>query len=56
MNRRSYIERIIQEELSGTRYLNEELSTSDFEVLRKFIRREVALIYFDLFKKRSTWT
>jgi len=46
---------MINEELFEER-LNEELESSDFDALRSFIRREIALIFFDLFKKRSVWS
>jgi hypothetical protein len=46
---------MIKEELTK-RQLNEKLEDSDYSELKDFIRSEVAAIFFDLFKKRSTWT
>jgi len=45
---------MVREVLTG-KTMNEELDSSDYDVLRDLIRREVALIFFDLFKKRATW-
>jgi len=52
---KTQIEQLVREELSSNSLLNEELDSADFEVLRKFIRKEIAAIFFDLFKKRGTW-
>lgn len=35
--------------------LNEELSNSDLNEIRRLIRAEIAEIFFDLFKKRGVW-
>ena len=36
--------------------LNEEISDKDLKRLGKIIRFEVALIFFELFKKKALWT
>jgi hypothetical protein len=48
---------IINEEIVNVKKgtINEELTESDKDVIRKIIRQEVSAIFFDLFKKRKTW-
>jgi len=36
--------------------IKEELSVSDVNGIRDIIRKELAKVFFDLFKKRSVWT
>lgn len=48
------IQRKINEELKK-QIIQEKLDPKDYSELRDFIRHEVAVIFFDLFKKRSTW-
>mgnify|MGYP000650823073 FL=1 len=40
---------------SKKKILKEELTNKDLENIRLLIRYEVALIMFDLYKKRKTW-
>lgn len=35
--------------------INESIEPEDYLELRQMIRQEIASVYFDLFKKRSTW-
>jgi hypothetical protein len=35
--------------------INEELTTEDYREIRNFIRKEIATIFYDLFRKRTTW-
>ena len=34
----------------------EELTANEIKAIRKAIRREVAKIFFDLYRKKGTWT
>lgn len=52
---KSDIQKLVREELEGKRLLHEGLANAEINELRGIIRREVALIFFDLFRKRSTW-
>lgn len=36
-------------------YINEGLTSSDVDKIRKLIRTEIAEIFFTLFRKRGTW-
>lgn len=36
--------------------LSEEFSSEDISKLRALIRKEVANIFFDLYRKKSTWS
>lgn len=36
--------------------IKEELSPEDIAKLRELIRSEVSKIFFDLYRKRSTWS
>ena len=50
------LKQIIEEEIINTKWgINEELSESDEDRIRKIIRQEVSAIFFELFKKRKTW-
>jgi hypothetical protein len=48
---------IIDEEIQNVKLgnINESLSESDEDEIRKLIRTEVSAIFFDLFKKRKSW-
>ena len=48
---------IIDEEISNVKLgkINEELTESELDKIRKMIRQEVSAIFFDLFKKRRSW-
>tara|TARA_R110000796_G_scaffold82592_1_gene180986 strand:- start:21693 stop:21821 length:129 start_codon:yes stop_codon:yes gene_type:complete len=35
--------------------LKEGLEKSDLEIIRKLIRKELASVYFDLYRLKSTW-
>ena len=56
MTKRELLE-IIDEEIHNVKLgnINEELSESDEDEIRKLIRIEVSAIFFDLFKKRKSW-
>jgi len=49
------IERLVRSELNGNIQLSEELTSSDIDMIRELIRREISLVFFTLFKKRSVW-
>jgi len=36
--------------------IKEELTADDVKAIRKAIRKEVAKIFFDLYRKKGTWT
>jgi|TARA_R110002096_G_scaffold99441_5_gene220300 hypothetical protein len=36
--------------------IGEELTSDDVSKLRTLIRKEVAKIFFDLYRKKSTWS
>jgi hypothetical protein len=36
-------------------FVKEDISARQEEEIREMIRQEIALIFFDLFKKRNTW-
>tara|TARA_R100000458_G_C8263185_1_gene238503 strand:+ start:1081 stop:1215 length:135 start_codon:yes stop_codon:yes gene_type:complete len=38
------------------RKINEELSDNDLDKIRTLIRSEIAQIFFDLYRKKSTWS
>ena len=48
---------IVDEEISNVKLgkINEELTESELDKIRKMIRQEVSAIFFDLFKKRKSW-
>ena len=46
---------MIRNEINGKETVNEEVSDSDMSKLRDMIRKEIALVFFELFKKRSVW-
>ena len=48
---------IIDEEIANIKLgnINESLSESDEDSIRKIIRQEVGAIFFELFKKRKSW-
>ena len=56
MTKRELLE-IIDEEISNVKLgnINEDLSESDEDNIRKIIRQEVSAIFFELFKKRKSW-
>jgi hypothetical protein len=56
MTKRKLLE-IIDEEILSIKngIINEELSESDEDNIRKIIRQEVSAIFFELFKKRKSW-
>jgi len=56
MTKRELLE-IIDEEIANIKLgnINESLSESDEDEIRKMIRTEVSAIFFDLFKKRKSW-
>ncbi len=56
MTKRKLLE-IIDEEILCIKngIINEELSESDEDNIRKIIRQEVSAIFFELFKKRKSW-
>ena len=39
-----------------SKILNEELTSDDVLKIRSLIRKEVAKIFFDLYRKKSTWS
>jgi len=43
-------------EVFGYKIVKEEITDSDLRKISDIIRMEVALIFFDLFKKKSLWT
>lgn len=45
---------IIKEELQGY-LLKEDLSPDEFIAIRRLIRRELADVFLELFKKRNVW-
>ena len=50
------LKQIIEEEIINTKWgINEELSESDEDRIRKIIRQEVSAIFFELFKKPKSW-
>lgn len=57
--KKAVIIKIIKEEIENVKWgresINEELEPSDMREVRAIIRREVASIFFELFKKRKTW-
>ena len=36
--------------------IKEEISSEDINALKALIRKEVSKIFFDLYRKRSTWS
>ena len=56
MTKRELLE-IIDEEIANIKLgnINESLSESDEDSIRKIIRQEVSAIFFELFKKRKSW-
>ena len=56
MTKRKLLE-IIDEEIANIKLgnINESLSESDEDSIRKIIRQEVGAIFFELFKKRKSW-
>lgn len=36
--------------------ISESLTPEDISIIRAVIRREVAKIFFDLYRKKSTWS
>ena len=50
-----HIKQMIRNEINGKETVNEEVSDSDMSKLRDMIRKEIALVFFELFKKRSVW-
>jgi hypothetical protein len=50
------LKEIIADEIQNIKWgINEELSESDEDRIRKIIRQEVSAIFFELFKKRKSW-
>jgi ubiquitin len=39
-----------------SKILNEELTSEEVLKIRTLIRKEVAKIFFDLYRKKSTWS
>lgn len=35
--------------------IKEELTKDDYAEIRSIIRRQIAILFFDLYKKRATW-
>lgn len=56
MTKRELLE-IIDEEILNLKLgnINESLSESEEDSIRKIIRQEVSAIFFELFKKRKSW-
>jgi len=56
MTKRKLLE-IIDEEIANIKLgnINESLSESEEDSIRKIIRQEVSAIFFELFKKRKSW-
>jgi hypothetical protein len=56
MTKRKLLE-IIDEEIANIKLgnINESLSESEEDSIRKIIRQEVGAIFFELFKKRKSW-
>ena len=42
--------------MKDKKQIKEELTANEIKAIRKAIRREVAKIFFDLFRKKGTWT
>ena len=57
MNKRTrhIVRNLIAERIISSRVLKEQIDSKDYKELRDFIRAEVALIFFDFFKKRNMW-
>ena len=54
------LKQIVKEEIlihkyGGVSLVNEEITNEDEDKIRKIIRQEVSAIFFELFKKRSSW-
>lgn len=52
---KEHIIQIVNDEMNGGHCINEELSFKDIDMIRDLIRREISLVFFELFKKRSVW-
>jgi len=39
-----------------SKVITEELTADDISKIRSLIRKEVAKIFFDLYRKKSTWS
>ncbi len=49
---------ILKEEIENVKWgskINEDFIPTDERLIRDIIRKEVAAIFFDLFKKRKAW-
>tara|TARA_B100001564_G_scaffold263958_1_gene225515 strand:- start:542 stop:676 length:135 start_codon:yes stop_codon:yes gene_type:complete len=42
--------------MKNKKQIKEELTANEIKAIRKAIRREVAKIFFDLYRKKGTWT
>jgi len=42
--------------MKDKKQIKEELTANEIKAIRKAIRREVAKIFFDLYRKKGTWT
>ena len=40
----------------NNKVITENLTPEDISIIRAVIRREVAKIFFDLYRKKSTWS
>ena len=52
---RHSIRNLVVEQLTKQKTLKEQIEPSDYKELQDFIRAEVALIFFDFYKKRNIW-
>jgi len=52
---KKHIVQLVKEELTGKSHLLEEMAENDIQKIRNIIRREIAAVFFELFKKRSVW-
>lgn len=57
--KKQIIHKIIKEEIENVKWgkqpLKEAIEPADIQMIRQIIRTEVAAIFFELFKKRTTW-
>jgi ABC-type protease/lipase transport system fused ATPase/permease subunit len=52
---RHTVRNLVVEQLTKKQTIKEQIEPKDYQELRDFIRAEVALIFFDFFKKRNMW-
>lgn len=52
---KKHLQEVIRETTEEIRTLNELLDREDIDLIRLYIRRELAQIFYDLFKKKNIW-